>query len=338
MSPITLAKTLGLTTIVAVLVWIFAEGESLQPKPLDVSIVFPTDAASAVVIRPDDREFAGTARVRLEATSRALDLAAPILAAGVRLSPGAPGVPNEPGEQRVVDLQEAIAAMPQLKSLGVSVADVQPRRVLVRVVRMAGRELPVRVELGAQVPLDGDPVSVPPTVLVRLPEPALANLPEGVQATAVVSAEEIQRIKGDGAQTLAATLRLPAALIGVDPVVVQPESVSVSMRVRRKVESYKVSSVPVWYSLPPTEDAGKWSVEVLDKFLTDVTLTGPSDDIARVKSTGADQINVKALVEISSDDLQAGVTTKPVTFPGLPPGLTPTSATTTVRVKITKVK
>ena len=338
MSPIALAKTIGLTTIVAVLVWIFAEGESLQPKPVDVSIVFPTDAKSAVVIRPDDRDFTGTARVRLEATSRALDLAAPVLAAGVRLSPGAPGVPNEPGEQRIVDLQESIAAMPQLKALGVTVVDVQPRRVVVRVLRMAGREIPVRVELGAPVPLDGDPVAVPATVLVRVPEPALANLPEGATATALVSEEEIQRLKSDGPQTVPALLRLPAALLGVDPVVVQPESVSVTMRVRRKVEAYKVSSVPVWYSLPPTEDAGKWTVEILDKFLTDVTLTGPSDDIARVKTVGPNQVNVKAMVELSSDDLQAGVTSKAVTFPGLPPGLTPTSATTSVRVKITKAK
>ncbi len=47
-------------------------------------------------------------------------------------------------------------------------------------------------------------------------------------------------------------------------------------------------------------------------------------------------------MELSSDDLQAGVgggvTSRPVTFPGLPPGLVPTSATTSVRLKITKVK
>lgn len=333
-SAINHLKTLALASVVAVLVWIFAEGEGLQPRPVDLSVIFPTDASSAVVIRPDDKNFRGSVRVSLEATSRSLDLAAPLLAAGIRLSPGAPGVPSEPGEQRIVDLREAIGAMPQLKSLGVTVADVQPRQVVVQIIRMAGKDLPLRVELGAEVPLDGDPTPVPSTVSIRLPEPALALIPEGAVAIAAVSEAEVHRIRGEGPQTVTATVRLPSVLSGVEPIVVQPETVTVNLRVRRKVETYKVSTVPVWYSLPPTEDGSKWSVEVLDKFLTDVTLTGPSDEIARVRTTGPNQITVKALVELSSDDLQNGVTTKQVTFPGLPPSLVPSGNATTVRVKI----
>jgi hypothetical protein len=329
-------KTIALATVVSTLVWIFAEGESLQSKSMDITATFPTEPTSPVVIRPEDPHFRGTARVRLEATARSLEMATTAVGSKLRLVPGSPGVPSEPGNQRVVDLREAVAAMPELKALGVSVTDVQPRSVVVKVIRMVGRELPVRVELGADVPTDGDPISVPATVTVRMPESAMTGLPEGAAIIAGVSEEDIRRIRGDGPQTVPATLRVPAALNGVEPVIIQPDTCTVNLRVRRKVETYKIPTVPVWYSLPPTEDGNKWSIEMLDKFLTDVTLTGPSDEIARVRATGPGQLIVKAMVELSSDDLQNGIASKTVTFPGLPPGVTAASNATSVRVKIGK--
>ncbi|MBY0263005.1 MAG: hypothetical protein K2Q20_11715, partial [Phycisphaerales bacterium] len=268
-------KTLALTTIVAGLVWLFAEGESLATRTLEVSVEFPLDPASDLVIRPDDPNFTGTARVRLEATTRTLDAAAASVGGRVRLSPGTPGVPTDP-KDKVVDLREAIGAIKELRGLGSSIADVTPRGVVVSVVRMVKRELPVVVEVPAgadQVALDGDPVASPATVVVRLSEAVAARLPERAAMTASVAEADLRRLRADGPQTLTVTLRPPPELAGSgEPVLASPEQVVVTLRLRSKVETITLPTVPVWFSLPPTEDAGKWTVTVLDKFLTDVQL------------------------------------------------------------------
>lgn len=329
-SPVSHIKSAILATLIAALVWIFAEGESLASRTVVVPVVFPAEASSDVVIRLEDPSFTGTVRVRLEGTARTIDLAATAVGGRIRLTPGLPGVPNEPGERRVVDLREAISNTPELKDLGSTVAEVEPRVVVVQVLKMVSRELPVRVEFGAEIALDGDPVVAPPSVTLRLPEYAAAKVPEGAVATATVPEAEIRRFRADGAQTVSVPIKPPPALGAVDPLLISPESCTVTVRLRRKLETYKVPSIPVWFSLPPTEDGSKWSVQIVDKFLTDVMLTGPADDVQRVR---AGQATIKGLVELSTEDLERAVSSKPVTFTGLPAGVS-VGGSPTVRLKI----
>jgi hypothetical protein len=96
--------------------------------------------------------------------------------------------------------------------------------------------------------------------------------------------------------------------------------------------------VPVWYSLPPTEDGSKWIIEIQDKFLTDVAITGPGEDVQRIR---AGQVAVKAMIEFASDELERAANDKsPITrqasFAGLPPGLAASVGDSSVRVKVTR--
>lgn len=357
-------KTLALTTVVAGLVWLFAEGESLATRTLEIAVEFPVDPASDLVIRPDDPNFNGTARVRLEATARTLDDAAASVGGRVRLSPGTPGVPTDPRE-KVVDLREAIGALKELKGLGSSVAEVTPRTVVVDVVKMVRRDLPVTVQVqngteqngnagGPGVALDGDPSVSPASVWVRMPESLAASLPERTAMTAVVTEADLRRLRADGPQTLQVGLRLPPELASAapGPVVVGTEQVLVTLRLRSRVETLTLPTVPVWFSLPPTEDAGKWTVTVLDKFLTDVQLTGPADAIARLRAGPGNGSGVKATIELSSDDLLkaaatpdpgtqpggggggGGVVSRPAVLSGLPAGVTVVNPGPPVRVRV----
>lgn len=324
-------KSAALALLIAVLLWVFAEGESLASRVVTVNIAIAQDATSDVIIRPDDPEFRGTARLRLEGSSRSIDLAAAAVGSRLRLAPGLPGVPTEPGQRRVLDLRDAISAMPELKGLGSSVAEIEPRQVLVTVIPMTSRELPVRVEFPPELALDGEPVASPAVAQVRLPKASLSAISEGAALSAVITEADLRRLRGDGPQSVTASLRLPPALVTVDPVLIIPETVSVQLRVRKRLDTVVVPSVPVWFALPPTEDAARWSVELPDKFLTDVALTGPADEIAKVR---AGTYVIKALVELSSDDLQSAVTSRPVTFTGLPPGVTASTPRSDVRLII----
>lgn len=336
-------KTIFLAAVIAVLVWIFAEGESLSSRTLVVSVAFPVEASNDLVIRPEDPNFRGQVRVRLEATTRTLDAAS--LAVGgmggtIRLLPGAPGVPATPGQSQLVELREAIGAIPELRALGSTVAEVEPRQVRVEVIRMVSRELPIRVEMPKDnaPALDGEPTVAPTTATLRLPESLLALLPDGgagASISATIGEPEIRRLRPEGAQTIVIPLRPPPELGDVGPVVLVPESASVLLRVRRKVETMRIATVPVWYSLPPTDDAAGVSIQIEDRFLTDVTLTGPADELLRVRS-GA--LSVKAMIELSSEDLGKPYVVKPAQFPGLPPGVSASATGQNVRVRIEKRK
>lgn len=328
-------KSVLLATVIALLVWVFAEGESLATRTVSAAVQFPGDAGAGtdLVVIPDDPNFRGEARVRLEGTLRSLDIAAGEIGGRVRLAPGSPGLPNGPGEKLVADLAQAIGALPGLKGLGSSVAEVEPRQVVVRAVRMVQREVPVRVVLGADVPLDGDPAPTPDRVSVRVPEAAAAQLPDAVEAR--VSEAEIRRLRAEGPQTVPAQVVPPPSLFGVRPMGLSHDTVSVSLRVRRRIETVTLQGVPVWFSLPPTEDTARWSVDVQDKFLGDVTLSGPLEEIRRIDARA---VPVKALIELSSEDLEHGAAglTKTAAFPGLPPGVTAAAATPGVRVRVTR--
>jgi hypothetical protein len=326
-------KAAVIAVVVAVLVWIFAEGESLATRSIDMTVAIASDPAGDLIIRPVDPNFRGIARVRLEATVRMLDTVTAAVGEKITLTPGTPGVPNEPGDQRVIDLREVMSNLPELKGYGSTVADVQPKSIVVSVTRLVTRDLPVRLEMpaGVNVPLDGEPTLALKTATIRGPEPALAAIPEGSVLVARVTEEQLRRLKSDGPQTIAAQLQVPLGLRSASPVTLVPETVNVTLRFRSSVETLKLATVPVWFSMPPTEDNGRWGVQIQDKFLSDVTLSGPSEEIARVR---AGQTLVKAMVELSSDDLSKGITSKQATFVGLPPSLSVSAPSTTVRVKI----
>lgn len=350
-------KTAALTTLMAALIWVWAEGESVSRVSITCRVELQADPAGDLVYRSDDPEWRGNVTFQVEGSAPGIAAARELRGQTLRLTAGLAGMPVEPGPNRVARLREAIAAIPELSRLGVVVVSCEPSEVPVRVMRMVARDLPVRVELGRTLLLDGEPAPSPAAVSVRMPDSVL--VPDGAQAVAFVSAEELDRVRGDGAaatgaRTAVATIRTPSWLAGIEPLVIAPETVTVTFRVRKEVDTFRVAAVPVWFGLPPTEDAAQWAVEVLDKFVNDVTLTGPADQVARIRSG---EITLKALVELASDDLQravrtdrpatdtagpgadpaaTGVISRPVTFLGLPPGVTAAAANPVVRVRVTR--
>lgn len=342
-------KAAILALLVSALIWVWAEGETLSPRSVVVTLAFPEDPANELVVRPEDPGWSRNVTVKLEGPVRATDQAATLMGSRLKLSSTMRGMPSQPGQSISLDLREAISGLPNLAPG--TVAGVEPRTVLVRAVRMVTRELPVRVDLPKQLAIDGDPVVTPPAVQLRIPESVAAAMDEtsttpgavgpGPVAIASISQSDLASLRGDGPQTLQAPVRLPPALLAasdIGPIAATPEKVSITFRVKKSVDAAKLPTVPVWFSLPPTEDGGKWSIEILDKFLGDATLTGPSDDVRRIK---AGEVTLKAVVELSSDELERAATdhvllTKTATFIGLPTGVNCTVPNASVRIKVTR--
>lgn len=331
-----------LAFFVAALIWIWAEGESVQTRTLArVEVVLPSEASSPLVIRPQDTGWTGVVQVRLEGSVRAIEEAAGKLAQRVTLVRAPEGMPSEPGDDRIVYLREALRSLPEFQQLRGVIASVDPPQVRVRVVRMVVRDLPVRVDVSKDAPLDGDAVPAPALVRARIPEELSGLLGESAAAIAMVNEDAVARLRGDGTQNVTVPVHLPgvasdARWAGL--VALAPDAVTVSLRLRRAVDSVTLPTVPVWFGLPPTEDGAKWSVEVVDKFLNDVTVTGPREEIARVKSGAA---AVKGLVQLSTDELERalqnrGELTGQAVFVGMPAGVTATVANPAVRLRVTR--
>src|SRR5262249_28674104 len=135
-------KTLGLVTIVAVLIWFWAEGESLSSLVINPRVAL-SDDENVLVFTPD-ASFRATVRVPPEGSTTALGRAERWPAAKSKLRPAHPGVPIEPGERQAVNLVEAVGAIPEIVTSGLSVVDVDPPNLVVRVVKYVKRDLPLR--------------------------------------------------------------------------------------------------------------------------------------------------------------------------------------------------
>lgn len=366
-------KAAVVALLVAALIWIWAEGESLstrQTEPIELRL--PDEPTNDLAIRADDPGWNGTIRVRLEGSVRAVDDAVDRLGKQIRLPVVLEGMPTTPVTRFPLKLRELISRMPALANSAGIVAEVTPAEILVTAERMVTRQLPVRVELATPVPLDGEPVATPPAVSVRLTEAAAVDLGPDAAVIAVVPEADLIRARAEGPLTVSLPVRRPAG-VGAGSIVT-PDAVSVSVRIKQAIDTVRLPTVPVWFSLPPTEDGAQWSIEILDKFLTDVTISGASEDVQRVRNG---QIPVKAVIEFSSDELErvaaqgdrngsgiglapapgtsgapaagtgtggggvapgsgAGTVTKQAAFSGLPPGVTASVVNGAVRVKVTR--
>lgn len=325
-------RAVVLVTLVTLLIWLWAEGESLSSTSFNPEIVIAPEGTELLV--ENDADWRGTVRVRMQGSTRALTQAESTLGVQIRLKLGQGGVPSQPGERQVVDLEEAIRSLPRVRELGLTVQEVTPAITVVKIVRLVTKELPVRAAMPTGAELLGDPVITPARVQVKLPEAIAAKLPVDASAVAPIGDAEFDAARDDTSRTVSTALQMPGVTAGAGEIQFIPEKVSVTFRRKRSVDSITLASTPVWFSMPPIESA-KWNVEITDQFLRDVTFTGPADSIAKIRSREVVPI---AEVRLSSDDLEKGVETKDAVFVALPPGVETGVAVKTVRVKITRRK
>lgn len=323
-------NTIGLVAVVTVLIWVWAEAESLSSVVMTPRVVFEAQAPD-IAVRVLDPDWHEATRVRMEGSTVAIDTAGRLLASTLRLVPGVGRVPATPGEH-MVDLREVIRNHPDFKRTGATLVEATPAAVTIQVTRLVTREIPVSVDLSG-VEVEGDVTVTPPVVSVRMSEEMAERVDsEEIGGLAVLEAEERGRLQGEGPHTVRLRVRLPPSLADAERMTMNPDRVSVTFRVRKRVESLRLPTVPVWIQIPPTEGM-RWDVEVLDPLLTDVTVTGPSDLIGRVQRR---EIVPVAQVILSSDELEARVEEKEAVFERLPSALEFSVDNPVVRLRITR--
>lgn len=305
-------KTILLVSFAAALIWVWAEAESLRSVSAHSQVSFVAPADGSLDVRTNE-PLSEAVSVRIEGSAGAVDAAERTLAR-VRFEPGVNGMPGQPGDH-IIDLRAAFQSLPEVDRLGVSIAAVDPPTVTLKIQEMVTRELPVRADL-AGIETQGEVSITPALVSVRMLASQAAKLDKAAFATAAVSDADRERLRGPGPQTVTTPVRLPAELAGAAPIRVTPELVRLTFTPRALVEEYVIPSVPVWITLPPTE-AKRWDVEIVDgfKFVQNVTVRGPGDTIEELRSR---RLLALAFVMLTSDELEAGITSKAAVFAPVP--------------------
>lgn len=321
--------------VVSMLIWLFAEAQSVSEHVVDVRVTISAPPSSGLVVTVDDLAWTGRASVRLQGARAAIDEASRELAAGVALLVGAPGVTAEPGRQ-IVDLRSALMSNPPLDRADVTIAAVEPRTLELRIdelVRLT--DIPIRPELPG-VQTVGDVQIDPPTAIVVLPGRVRDRLKDQLSQLAVtarLTERAINSLPEGGPQRHEARLSLPTDIGDLPGVRIEPQSALLTFTVRSTTESITVASVPVWPMAPPT-DINRWEITVEPIVLRDVSLSGPSDVMQRIRSG---ELRVIATVVLSSDELEQRITAKAPTIFGLPDTVRIATPLEPVRLSITPI-
>lgn len=327
-------KTVVLTTIIAGLVWLFAEAETLRDKEVDVRLILQAKSGSDLVVDIQgtvSREF--TVKLRLQGGSLRVDQAERQLTdLPIVLTLGDEGVPASTGEHRI-DLMSALRSHATLRELAVSLQGVEPQNLGIIVDEYMTRELAVHAVAPADsigLEFASSPIISPPRARVTLPRRDAERLGTEAVLEAPISKLEFDRLTTGRQETLTGVrLRLPAGtstpptggtLASPAPrATISPSTVDIQLVVRTRSAEFVLPRVPIDLRVPASE-LGKWSVTIPDDELnlTDVRVIGPAELIQQVRDG---RIPVRASVQLSFDELARGIGAKDAVFADVPEGL-----------------
>lgn len=315
--------TFLLVTIVAALIWTFAEAESLRKDEASVEMFFEPEAATDrhLSLKPPAEAIGNTFRVslsvHLEGTAASVDEAARILRKPLHFKPYDKSLPVAPGEHSL-DLRAILAAHPDVQRVAASIASVEPATVPATVEELVMREVDVKVEL-ASGQTEGLPEAKPARVAIRAPKAIAETFPKDLFAIAALEAPQLERLVPSRRETIAGVkLVLPPPFNDSKAIRIDPPNIDVQLVLTVRTPTSKPMNVPVQVLLASVEQK-RWDISFDPRFqfIPDVTVTGPAEIVRQIEDR---KIQVVALLQLSFNELEGATTqTKEVMFSTLPP-------------------
>ncbi|MEM1422848.1 MAG: hypothetical protein AAGH64_02480 [Planctomycetota bacterium] len=295
-----------LISILTLVVWLFAEAESLTEVQTNVRLRFESFGEPPELLA-SPQNFDENISLTLRGSRGAIQRARTLLDSAVVLRPGDTGVPDVDGVFPV-SVRDALEAFEPLTRTGVVIESVRPRTVEVRVDEIVEVQIPITPDLSGIV-TQGEVTVSPDRARVRAPKrfAAGANI---LSLTALVNPERVDGAT-TGPRTETVPLRLPGTLEDEPGVSLLTERATVAFTLRSTIEPRTFPSVPVQVLLT-TQSARRWEIAIDDRQqLIPVTLVGPAERLAQIGGANARLVAVLALSDI---ELSRGDTEKPVSL------------------------
>ena len=307
--------SIALVTAVTVMIWAWAASETRETLRLEVDVRFSTTDSKRQLARP---ERPTPVRLEVAGSKRALRAFEGLVAAGpLELVAGVNGMPSAAGASPI-DLATMIAGLPAVRDAGVSVVATEPKSVELTLVPLESRPVRLVPEIPG-VATQGDVVLEPAAATAVIPSDLLPAGAE-VSAIAAVDPRTLGQLEPGQRKTVEASIRLPAALAAAAAhVTFDPATVRVTFTPKVVERTFTLSAVPVQIAGIAAALAN-FRIGFDPAVLNDVVVSGPAEAIERI----AAGMRVVAFVHLTTDELEAGVTEKPISLWLLPQGVSVT--------------
>lgn len=324
-------KLILIVTIATGLIWLYAEGENVKPNTVTASLQFIAPPGVDLEIRPP---LAQTVQVKVRCSAAKLTEVQRSLQAGpigVKVSAD----PSSPDGRQVFFLRDVLANDSPLAKIGVNVVEVQPATLEAFVDTKTQIVLPVVVNTG-DTQLAGAPIVTPQDVTLTVPSSLAAALRD-TKLEARIDPQVISKLEVAVRQTVDADLTPPPEfrMTKTPP---QLPRVKVTFTIRQLVETAVIKLVPVRLDITPA-DSARFTVTLSDddRFLRDLSITGPADVLERIRKG---EFDLWASLRLTSDELEKATATPAIgasavtatkapdilSRPPLPPSVTITPA------------
>lgn len=308
-----------IVTVVTVLIWFWAAGETREQKTINygrVQFTLPPDWR----VKPSEQAVT----VVVEGSKFSIQNAESVLRRPVKLS-----LPATTGRQ-AVDIVERLRHVDELRSTGVTIRSAEPLTIEVEVDEVQRFSAQVKAVLPSVI-TEGEVRINPPEVTLAIPSQLRQNFPADLTVEAPVDRSDLDRMAPGVQQTLDVKLRLPEEFGLSSDVLMLPAKVKLTFAIRSRTRETRLDSVRVQLAGPP-EDRDMYQVEIDPKQLRDVTISADADLIRRIE---AKEVPVVAVLHVSSREKEAKIESKRISyFMALVPEPSGTKGTQVTAVKI----
>ena len=297
--------------VIALLVWAYANDRTRETATLAGTVRLSPADPRATWVAPS---AAVTVSVELRGSRRSIERAENALRAGIPLSPGADGVPSEPGSH-VLALRDVLQANAAIAESGAELVRVRPETVPFEVGELVTEQVPVTAVLPS-ASVSGD-IAVEPAV-VSLTVPAAAR--QALGRLAVDAIVDTKNLEPGKPQQVDVDLRLPESLGRWRELCrVVPPRAKVSFALLKADSEFRIESVPVRVSVP-ADVAQSWTVAAAPgaEAISGVVVSGPRASIDALRSG---TFAAAAIVDLASAPELPGRVRQAVSFWRLPEGV-----------------
>ena len=283
-----------LVTVIAVLIWLYAESENVTSEERAVSIEL-APATRDMVITSDQptKAFSVTFRGNSGQHNDLKQL----------LHQGALTIEMRAGDEPLqqFNLRSALANHPKIAQIGASVLETRPETVTASVEKLVKLDMPITVVAAGEALLR-DITILPETVVVRLPGSSAKVLGDQPNAEARIAANQLQNLAVNQQHTLNGVAVAIPAIPKNTNINVTPPTVDVTFTIKKLTKELVLAPIAVRLVAPLTEVARYEIIAINEdeKLVRDVKISGPNDLIEQIESK---QIKVWADLRMQGEDL-----------------------------------
>jgi hypothetical protein len=291
-----------MVTVVAMLLWLYAEGENIKTYEMDIPIQFVAATGQNLLIKPSRLET--NPHLTLQCSS-AQWVQLEQLFDGTPIPIPLSDDPNAPDGNQQLLLKPLFTSQSIFSNLSVNITEVKPAQVTVNVKKLENVQMKIGEVTEGDFQLQ-DVVITPAMATLHLPKDLLSNLTDSDVILTRLKKEQLEGLALNQSHTLKAVQLIAPEAVRTEDVRIEPSTAEVTFTLTRQSKTATISSVAVRLVLPAAS-VSHYDVSLIndeDKLIRAVKITGPNDLVDQIAER---KLKIWADLKLEADDLAKGV-------------------------------